>query len=81
MRRSYILKNQSKEQIPLLKTQNLPQLAGRRLSRTMNKTMSYCQAGKSRCFPISEDLCATEGVSQGKQSQQLSIALSYGIAE
>lgn len=63
MRRSYILKNQSKEQIPLLKTQNLSQLAGGRLSRTMNKTMFYCQVGKSHRFPISEDLCATEGAS------------------
>lgn len=63
LRRKYTLKNQSKEQIPLLKTQNLPQLAERRLSRTMQKTIFYCQAAKSCHFPISEDLCATEGTS------------------
>lgn len=63
MRRSYTLKNQSEEQIPLLKTQNLPLLAGRRLSRAMHKTTSYCQAAKGRRFPIREELCATEGTS------------------
>lgn len=61
-------KNQSKEQIPLSKTQTLPHLAGRRLSRTTHKTVSHCRyrAAKRRRFPISKDLRATEGTSLRK---------------